>query len=83
MKILAFGISMFATGSIGYAILCAAAICCKYSNGTLHYLNSWKLFDVTHIASAFLTIGIIGFAVSLADILASVVGCYLKKKRGS
>lgn len=69
MKTLILGISMFVTGFIGLAILCAAAISTTYTNGSLYYMEVWRVFGVMPIVIGFLIFGIIGIIIAVIGLL--------------
>lgn len=69
MKLFILGICMILTGGIGFAILCGAAIACTYTSSSLYFVDIWNVFGVAPIAWGFLAITIIGFILSVVEIL--------------
>lgn len=69
MKILILGISMFMTGLIGFAILCGLTIAVTYTNGSIFYVDTWRMFGITPIAIGFLILGIVGFVIAVIGLI--------------
>lgn len=73
MKALILGISMFTTGALGYALLCAAAVTSNFSvNNSRHYKDLWALSGVTPVATVFLIVAIAGAIIAILSTLLSL-----------
>lgn len=70
MKTLILGISMLATGFIGFAILCGAAVTSTFTlNNSNNFMDIWRLFGVTPIALGFLIFGVLGVIVAVIGLM--------------
>lgn len=70
MKKLILGISLFATGLIGFALMVAAGMISGYTlNGSAHFTVSWQIQGVTPIACAFIICGVIGLIIAIIGAL--------------
>lgn len=70
MKKLIFGIALFVTGFIGFAILCGAAVASNFThNGSNYYIEIWRLFGIRPIAIGFLIMGIVGVVIAVFGML--------------
>ena len=69
MKKLILGISMLAAGSIGFALMVAAAMIKGYTlNGSAHFTVTWSIQGVTPIAYTFALCGVIGLVIAIIGV---------------
>lgn len=70
MKTLILGVSMLATGFIGFAVLCGAAVTSTFTlNGSNNFMDIWRLFGITPIAIGFLILGVVGVIVAVVGLI--------------
>lgn len=73
MRVFVFGLSMFVTGLIGFAIMCGSTMASTFTlNSSTNCWDIMRLFGVTPIVIGFLILGIVGFVIT-------IVGLYKKK----